>query len=280
MTSQNAILKNALVYFLFILAFLAETVFSQNCMDTSCPGLKECCSRWGFCGTKEDYCGFFCFSGPCNIKGKSYGYDYNVDAGPRGKIETVITPALFDSIMSKVESNCSAKGFYTYEAFITAFKSFGAYKGKVAKREIAAILAHFSYGSKSFCYKEEISNERYCSKSKKYPCEPGKNYYGRGLLQSITWNEYYGAAGKHLRLPLLKDPDLVARSPEVAFKFAMWFWNRNVRPALYLGFGEITKRVDGRECGNWRRDDTKNKVKQYIEFCEMLGVTPDQGLDC
>ncbi|KAF8086063.1 hypothetical protein N665_0636s0035 [Sinapis alba] len=142
-------------------------------MDTSCPGLKQCCSRWGNCGTGDDYCGFFCFSGPCNIKGKSYGYDYNVDAGPRGKIESVITPALFDSIMSKVESNCSAKGFYTYKAFITAFKSFGAYKGKVAKREIAAIFAHFSYGSKDFCYKEEVSPEKYCSKSKKYPCERG-----------------------------------------------------------------------------------------------------------
>ncbi|KAJ4906529.1 Reverse transcriptase Ty1/copia-type domain-containing protein [Raphanus sativus] len=77
-----------------------------------------------------------------------------------------------------------------------------------------------------------------------------------------------------------KDPDLVTRSSEVAFKFAMWFWNRNVRPALYLGFGEITKRVDGRECSNWRRDGPISKVKQYIEFCKMLGVTPDQGLDC
>lgn len=149
MIAQNAILKNALFCFLFILAIFVKVVFSQNCQTTSCPGLKECCSRWGYCGIKDDYCGFFCFSGPCNIKGKSYGYDYNVDAGPRAKIETVITPALFDSIMSKVESNCSAKGFYTYEAFTTAFKSFGAYKGKVAKREIAAILAHFSYGSKS-----------------------------------------------------------------------------------------------------------------------------------
>ncbi|EFH58178.1 glycoside hydrolase family 19 protein [Arabidopsis lyrata subsp. lyrata] len=269
MTSQNAILKNALVVFLFNLAILAETVFSQNCMDTN--GVSVAPKMI----TADSF-----VSVALAISRENPTDMTTTLMPPRGKIETVITPALFDSIMSKVESNCSAKGFYTYEAFITAFKSFGAYKGKVAKREIAAILAHFSYGSKSFCDKEEISNERYCSKSKKYPCEPGKNYFGRGLLQSITWNEYYGAAGKHLGLPLLKDPDLVARSPEVAFKFAMWFWNRNVRPALYLGFGEITKRVDGRECGNWRRDDTKNKVKQYIEFCEMLGVTPDQGLDC
>ncbi|WZY82320.1 hypothetical protein YC2023_028704 [Brassica napus] len=42
------------------------------------------------------------------------------------------------------------------------------------------------------------------------------------------------------------------------------------------GFGEITKRVDGRECSNWRRDGPNSKVKQYTEFCKMLGVTPDQ----
>ncbi|VVB03267.1 unnamed protein product [Arabis nemorensis] len=76
---------------------------------------------------------------------------------------------------------------------------------------------------KAFVTEKKYRLERYCSKSKKYSCEPGKYYYGRGLLQSITWNEYYGAAGKHLGLPLLKDPYLVARSPEVAFKFAMWF---------------------------------------------------------
>ncbi|CDY44241.1 BnaC03g24330D [Brassica napus] len=155
MAIQNAILKHALIHFLFILAILAENAFTQNCMDTSCPGLKQCCSRWGSRGTGEDYCGFFCFSGPCNIKGKYYGYDYNVEAGPGGKIESIITPALFDSIMSKVESNCSAKGFYNYKAFITAFKSFGAYKGKVAKREIAAIFAHFSYGSKAYFNSDE-----------------------------------------------------------------------------------------------------------------------------
>ncbi|WZY82319.1 hypothetical protein YC2023_028703 [Brassica napus] len=276
MSNRNATVENALVFFLLAFAVMAKTVFSQNCQSTGCPGLKECCSSWGSCGIKDDQCGFWCFSGLCNLKNKSYGFNYNVSAGPRGPIESIVTPSLFKRIMSKVGNNCPAKGFYTHQAFISAVKSFQAYKGTVAKREIAAILTHFAHGSKGFCYKEDKARGRYCSPSKKYPCEPGKQYYGRGPLQSIRWNEYYGAAGIFLRLPMLKDPDMVAHSPEVAFKLALWFWTTNVRPALYLGFGETSKRVDGRLCDNLHPDDTKNLVKQYVDLCKILGVTPDE----
>ncbi|CAN7007924.1 unnamed protein product [Brassica rapa subsp. trilocularis] len=281
MSNRNATVENALMFFLLAFAVMAKTVFSQNCQSTGCPGLKECCSSWGSCGIKDDdQCGFWCFSGLCNLKNKSYGFNYNVSAGPRGPIESIVTPSLFKRIMSKVGNNCPAKGFYTHQAFISAVKSFQAYKGTVAKREIAAILTHFAHGSKGFCYKEDKARGRYCSPSKKYPCEPGKQYYGRGPLQSIRWNEYYGAAGIFLRLPMLKDPDMVAHSPEVAFKLALWFWTTNVRPALYLGFGETSKRVDGRLCDNLHPDDTKNLVKQYVDLCKILGVTPDEGLSC
>ncbi|KAG2332195.1 hypothetical protein Bca52824_003375 [Brassica carinata] len=276
MSNRNATVENALMFFLLAFAVMAKTVFSQHCQSTGCPGLKECCSSWGSCGIKDDQCGFWCFSGPCNLKNKSYGFDYNVSAGPRGPIESIVTPSLFKRIMGKVGNNCPAKGFYTHQAFISAAKSFQAYKGTVAKREIAAILSHFAHGSKGFCYKEDKARGKYCSPSKKYPCEPGKQYYGRGPLQSIRWNEYYGAASIFLRLPLLKDPDRVAQSPEVAFKLALWFWTTNVRPALYLGFGETSKRVDGRLCDNLYPDDNRNLVKQYVDLCKILGVTPDE----
>lgn len=134
--------------------------------------------------------------------------------------------------------------------------------------------------TQGFCYKEDKARGKYCSPSKKYPCEPGKQYYGRGPLQSIRWNEYYGAASIFLRLPLLKDPDRVAQSPEVAFKLALWFWTTNVRPALYLGFGESSKRVDGRLCDNLHPNDTKNLVNQYVNLCKILEITPDEGLYC
>ncbi|CAN8286615.1 unnamed protein product [Cochlearia groenlandica] len=280
MSTKNATVKNAIILFLLNFAVMAKTAFSQNCQTTGCPGLNECCNSWGQCGVKDDHCGFWCFSGPCSLTNKSFGFNYNVSAGPRGLVESVVTPALFKSIMNKVGSNCSAKGFYTHQAFIAAVKSFGEYKKAVAKREIAAILTHFSHGSKSFCYKEAKVRAKYCSQSKKYPCAPRKQYYGRGPLQSIRWNEYYGGAGEFLKLPLLKDPDLVARDAVVAFKFAMWFWTKNVRPALYLGFGETSKRVDGRICDNLHVDDTRNLVKQYVDLCKILRVTPDEGLNC
>ncbi|KAL0739954.1 hypothetical protein Bca4012_081467 [Brassica carinata] len=281
MATHKALLKNALILFLFTLTILAETAFSQNCGKTGCKG-NMCCSRWGYCGTTNAYCGTGCQNGPCKSKPKptpNPSGSGGLNAGPRGTIASVVTPAFFNSIMSKVGRGCPAKGFYTRQAFIAAAQSFPAYKGTVAKREIAAMLAQFSHESGSFCYKEEIARGRYCSPSKTYPCQPGKNYYGRGPIQ-ITWNYNYGAAGKFLGLPLLKDPDMVARSPTVAFKCAMWFWNLNVRPVLSRGFGATTRRINGGECDGGRPAAVQSRVNHYLDFCKKLGVTPGTNLKC
>lgn len=151
MATQNGISKNALIIFLFTLTIMTETAFSQNCGTTGCKG-NMCCSRWGYCGTTKAYCGTGCQSGPCNSKPKptpTPSGSGGLNAGPRGTIASVVTPAFFNSIMSKVGSGCPAKGFYTRQAFIAAAESFAAYKGTVAKREIAAMLAQFSHESGS-----------------------------------------------------------------------------------------------------------------------------------
>ncbi|WZY82321.1 hypothetical protein YC2023_028705 [Brassica napus] len=281
MATHNVLLKNTLMIFLFTLTIMTETAFSQNCGKTGCKG-NMCCSRWGYCGTTNAYCGTGCQSGPCKSKPKptpTPSGSGGLNAGPRGTIASVVTPAFFNGIMSKVGRGCPAKGFYTRQAFIAAAQSFAAYKGTVAKREIAAMLAQFSHESGSFCYKEEIARGRYCSPSTTYPCQPGKNYYGRGPIQ-ITWNYNYGAAGKFLGLPLLKDPDMVARSPTVAFKCAMWFWNKNVRPVLSRGFGATTRRINGGECDGGRPAAVQSRVNHYLDFCKKLGVTPGTNLKC
>ncbi|KAJ0259277.1 hypothetical protein HA466_0056540 [Hirschfeldia incana] len=280
MATQKTILKNVLILFLFTLTIIPKTAFSQNCGTYGCAG-NLCCSRYGYCGTTLAYCGTGCRSGPC-ISGttptpSSGGVGLNAD--PRDTIENVVTPAFFDGIMSRVGYGCPAKGFYTRQAFITAAQSFSAYQGTVAKREIAAMLAQFSHESGSFCYKEEIARGRYCQASTAYPCQPGKDYYGRGPIQ-ITWNFNYGAAGRFLGLPLLTDPDMVARSPEVAFKCAMWFWNQNVRPVLDQGFGATTRRINGGECNGGRPAAVQSRVDRYLEFCRMLGITPGTNLSC
>ncbi|AEC10296.1 unnamed protein product [Arabidopsis thaliana] len=283
MATLRAMLKNAFILFLFTLTIMAKTVFSQQCGTTGCAA-NLCCSRYGYCGTTDAYCGTGCRSGPCSssttpIPPTPSGGAGGLNADPRDTIENVVTPAFFDGIMSKVGNGCPAKGFYTRQAFIAAAQSFDAYKGTVAKREIAAMLAQFSHESGSFCYKEEIARGKYCSPSTAYPCTPGKDYYGRGPIQ-ITWNYNYGAAGKFLGLPLLTDPDMVARSPQVAFQCAMWFWNLNVRPVLDQGFGATTRKINGGECNGRRPAAVQSRVNYYLEFCRTLGITPGANLSC
>ncbi|KAF2601229.1 hypothetical protein F2Q70_00024551 [Brassica cretica] len=132
---------------------------------------------------------------------------------------------------------------------------------------------------KGFCYKEEIARGRYCQASSVYPCQPGKNYYGRGPIQ-ITWNENYGAAGKFLGLPLLTDPDMVARNPDVAFKCAMWFWNEKVRPVVDQGFGATTRRINGGECDGGSPTRVQSRVNRYLEFCRQFGISSGTSLSC
>lgn len=155
MANQIAILKNALILFLFTLTIITKTAFSQNCGTNGCAG-NLCCSRYGYCGTTAAYCGTGCRSGPCfsgatPVTPTPGGGGGGLNADPRDTIENVVTPAFFDGIMSKVGNGCPAKGFYTRQAFISAAQSFPAYQGTVAKREIAAMMAQFSHESGSKC---------------------------------------------------------------------------------------------------------------------------------
>ncbi|KAL0674571.1 hypothetical protein Bca4012_002552 [Brassica carinata] len=263
------------ILFLFTLTIITKTVFSQHCSTTGCAG-NLCCSRYGYCGTTSAYCGTGCRRGPCSsgatpVSPTPTGGTGGLNAEPRDTIANVVTQSFFDGIMSKVGNGCPAKGFYTRQAFIDAAQSFPAYQGAVSKREIAAMLAQFSH--------ESGTRGRYCKASTVYPCQPGKDYYGRGPIQ-ITWNYNYGAAGKFLGLPLLTDPDMVARSPEVAFKCAMWFWNQNVRPVLDQGFGATTRKINGGECNGRRPAAVQSRVDHYLEFCRTFGITPGTSLSC
>ncbi|XP_010529197.1 PREDICTED: endochitinase At2g43610 [Tarenaya hassleriana] len=279
MAIQNAILKTSLLLILFVLS-MSETALSQNCGRTGCGG-NMCCSRWGYCGTTAAYCGAGCQNGPCSSQSSPGGGSDSggLDGGPTDTVENIITPAFFNSIISKAGGGCPARGFYTREAFIAAANSFSEYGGAVTKREIAAMFAQFTHESGSFCYKEEIARGRYCQQSTTYPCAPGKNYYGRGPIQ-ITWNYNYGSVGQFLGLPLLTNPDLVASDPVVAFKTSLWFWTRNVRPVLSRGFGATTRAINGGECNGGRPNAVQARANYYSEYCRTLGITPGSNLYC
>ncbi|CAI9778696.1 unnamed protein product [Fraxinus pennsylvanica] len=99
------------------------------------------------------------------------------------------------------DGNCPAKGFYTYEAFITAANSFRAFgttgDNDTRKREIATFLAQTSHEtaggwasapdgpySWGYCFKQEHGNPMdYCVASPRWPCALGKKYFGRGPIR-------------------------------------------------------------------------------------------------
>ncbi|CAG7890417.1 unnamed protein product, partial [Brassica rapa] len=212
---------------------------------------------------------------------------------------------------------CPARGFYTYEAFITAayfFTSFARGSDTAArKKELAAFFGQTSYESTGhpkntsiytwgYCYKEEMNPPSdYCSPSDTWPCVPGKRYYGRGpvLLQG---NHEYGAYGQALNADLLNNPDLVSNDPVIAFKVAILFWMKPVPPKPWShgvlinlwrpstadiaagrlpGYGVITNIFNGRiECGHGYDARVADRIGFYRRYCEILGADPGDNLDC
>ncbi|CAL2241269.1 unnamed protein product [Prunus armeniaca] len=131
----------------FLLAFVSLLLLSSIQGGTAeqcgrqaggalCPG-GQCCSKYGWCGTAPDYCSTGCQS-QCG------------SGGGDGDIGSLVSRNTFNQMLKhRNDGGCPAKGFYTYDAFIAAAKSFPnfAKTGDAAaqKREIAAYLAQTSH---------------------------------------------------------------------------------------------------------------------------------------
>ncbi|CAN1275401.1 Endochitinase At2g43610 [Linum perenne] len=204
-------------------------------------------------------------------------------------VGSVVTPSFFNSILSQAGTGCKGKRFYTRASFLAAARSYPRF-GNLdtnlwSKREIAAFFAQITHETGRFllladlCYVEEIARGTYCSPSSTYPCVPGKKYYGRGPIQ-LTWNYNYGACGKANNFNGLKDPDIVARSPTIAWKTGLWFWMKNVRPVVKRGFGATIRRINGGECNGGSPSAVAARVKYYRAYCRAFGITPGPNLSC
>ncbi|CAL1376531.1 unnamed protein product [Linum trigynum] len=199
-------------------------------------------------------------------------------------VDKVVTAAFFNSIIKNAGSTCKGKRFYTRAAFLTATKSypeFGKQSSDAAtKREIAAFFAHVTHETGSLCYVEEIKKATYCDrKATKWPCAPGKQYYGRGPLQ-LTWNYNYGPCGKANKFDGLKNPDIVAKNKVIAWKASLWFWKKSVRPVLKKGFAATIRAINGGECNGGNRPAVESRVKFYKKYCKRFGVKPGSNLSC
>ncbi|GAB4853071.1 Basic endochitinase, variant 2 [Ancistrocladus abbreviatus] len=273
-----------------------------------------CCSQYGWCGSTDAYCGQGCQS-QCTSGGR-FGFGFGSDNDVSG----LISRDHFNQMLKhRNDGACPAKGFYTYDAFIAAARSFPAFgttgDTTTRKREIAAFLAQTSHETTGgwpsapdgpyawgYCHLKELGDPgSYCVQSSQWPCTPGKKYYGRGPIQ-ISYNYNYGAAGKAIGVDLLKNPELVETNPVVSFKTAIWFWMtpQSPKPSCHdvmtgrwkpssadksagrvPGYGVITNIINGGvECGHGQDARVADRIGFYKRYCEILGVGHGENLDC
>lgn len=107
-----------------------------------------CCSQYGYCGRTPAYCGAGCQS-QCGSSLSTPTTTANGVAGA-GDVSSIVTKAQFDEMLKyRNDPRCESKGFYTYEGFIDAARSFDGFgtSGDVntRKRELAAFLAQTSH---------------------------------------------------------------------------------------------------------------------------------------
>ncbi|MCD7464103.1 Chitinase 1 [Datura stramonium] len=234
-----------------------------------------------------------------------------------GDITEIINSKIFDELLpNRNDKSCSARGFYTYDAFVEAARFFDGFgtTGSIndRKREVAAFLAQTSHvttgGSPAepddpyewgYCNKTEAGDPKilptYCVDSTEWPCASGKKYYGRGPFQ-IKYNYNYGPCGVAIDEKLLSDPDLVASDKVISFKSAIWFWMtpQSPKPSSHdailadediegrpPGFGLTTNIINGAvECGHGFDPNAENRVGFYLRYCSILGVDAGDHIEC
>ncbi|CAK7355591.1 unnamed protein product [Dovyalis caffra] len=303
------------------LAFLLGTTLAEQCGrqagNALCPnGL--CCSQHGWCGTTNDYCGAGCQSQCPGSSTPTPSTPTPTPSTGSGDVGSIITPAIFDQMLKyRNDGRCPSNGFYAYNAFISAARSFNGFgttgDATTRRRELAAFLAQTSHETTGgwptapdgpyawgYCFVRENDRQTQCS-SNEWPCPAGRQYYGRGPIQ-LTHNYNYGLAGQAIEADLINNPDLVATDPVISFKTAMWFWmtpqankpsSHNViigqwgpsdadRAANRVpGYGVITNIINGGlECGQGANDKVADRIGFYRRYCDLLGVSYGDNLDC
>ncbi|OAY37777.1 endochitinase EP3 [Manihot esculenta] len=202
-------------------------------------------------------------------------------------VADLVTQDFFNGIINQAPAGCPGKNFYSRDTFLQALNSYSDF-GKLgspddSKREVAAFFAHTTHETGFFCNKEEKdvpATKNYCNTNyQRYPCTPGKRYFGRGPIQ-LSWNYNYGAAGQDNRFDGLNNPEIVATDPVVSFRTALWYWMKNVRPSVSQGFGATIRAINPVECDGKEPVKVKARIDLYTKYCGQFGVAPGGNLKC
>lgn len=127
-----------LLFSLLLLTVSAEQCGRQAGVAHCAAGL--CCSKFGWCGYTDAHCA----SGNCQSQCRD-------SPEPSGDLSGVISNSMFDQMLNHRNDNtCQGKNnFYSYNAFISAAKSFPGFGTSgdttARKREIAAFFAQTSH---------------------------------------------------------------------------------------------------------------------------------------
>ncbi|GII94013.1 glycoside hydrolase family 19 protein [Sinosporangium siamense] len=189
------------------------------------------------------------------------------------------------------------KPFYTYKGLVTALSAYPAFAGTgddtTKKREAAAFLANVSHETGGLFHIVEVNTanySHYCDDNQSFGCPAGRSsYYGRGPIQ-LSWNYNYKTAGDALDIDLLNFPNLVQNEAQVAWATGIWYWMTSNGPGTMTphqamvggpGFGETIRSINGTlECNGGNPRQVENRVRNYLRFTEILGVTPGDNLRC
>jgi predicted chitinase len=225
----------------------------------------------------------------CSMDGGGGGTTGAGGSAPMGdsSFDDVVSEQLFNQMFPQRNQ------FYTYQGLVDATRKYSAFAGtgtdEQKKREAAAFLANVARETGELVYIEQIARDVYCQSSAKCPCEPGKEYYGRGPIQ-ISWNYNYCSAGAALGYDLRGQPELVAQNATVAWATGLWFWMTQRGAGSFTphdaitgghGFGETIRSINGDvECNGGSAEGVNSRVDFYKRFCQLLGVDPGDTLTC
>jgi predicted chitinase len=203
----------------------------------------------------------------------------------------VVSEAQFDQMFP------NRNAFYTYSGLVAALSAYPVFattgSTTVQKQEAAAFLANVDHETGGLVYIVEQNTSdysTYCDASQPYGCPAGQSaYYGRGPIQ-LSWNFNYKAAGDALGIDLLDNPNLVQTDASVAWKTGLWYWDTQTGPGTMTahnamvtgaGFGQTIRSINGSiECNGNNTAEMQDRVNDYEQFVQILGVPAGSNLTC
>ncbi|CAF0820520.1 unnamed protein product [Adineta ricciae] len=228
---------------------------------------SECCSKWGYCGKTDEYCGVGCQSGPCKLSPTQ-----------PAKLSTsfTLTADTFACVFPKIDAELRARRFQGLHEAMELMKWKPA-----SSTEAAVFLSHVSHETDGLKTCEEYCSQRgSCNNYQSSWCEiqarPNVKYYGRGWFQ-LSYPCNYHNAGKALGIDLLKEPGLVSESEKIAAATAIWYYKETGMDKLAQrgDFGETTRKINEYECsGKAGHQMQAARVQTYHQVRKCFNLPP------